>query len=170
MRELFNKGTSVIAIDPIEGKLSVKITHVFDEGCWVWGANFARRYYKFSQLRFNALEEPFPGGDAALTEVIGTQPKKDMKYDADKPRMDLLLSGCPLALEAVSSILTFGAKKYSAHSWQTVERGDERYLAALLRHLTAHAKGEKLDPESGISHLAHAACNAMFILELELRK
>lgn len=119
---------------------------------------------------FIALEEPFPGGDAALTEVIDNQPKKDMKYDADKPRMDLLLSGCPLALEAVSSILTFGAKKYSAHSWQTVERGDERYLAALLRHLTAHAKGEKLDPESGMSHLAHAACNAMFILELELKK
>lgn len=95
---------------------------------------------------------------------------KDMKYDADKPRMDLLLSGCPLALEAVSSILTFGAKKYAAHSWQSVERGEERYLAALLRHLTAHAKGEQNDPESGMSHLAHAACNAMFILELELKK
>lgn len=124
------------------------------------------------QQRAEYYEEPFPGGDTALAAVVDTTinpEKKDMKYDADKPRMDLLLSGCPMALEAVSSILTFGAKKYSAHSWQSVERGEERYLAALLRHLTAHAKGEMNDPESGMPHLAHAACNAMFILELEMR-
>lgn len=93
-----------------------------------------------------------------------------MKYDGGKPRMDLLLSGCPNALEQVSQILTFGAQKYAAHSWQTVPQGEERYLAALLRHLTAHSKGEKNDPESGMSHMAHAACNALFILELEARK
>lgn len=93
-----------------------------------------------------------------------------MKYDSGKPRMDLLLSGCPNALEQVSQILTFGAQKYSAHSWQTVPQGEDRYLAALLRHLTAHGKGEVTDPESGMSHLAHAACNALFILELEARK
>ena len=95
---------------------------------------------------------------------------RGMKYDSGKPRMDLLLAGCPQALEQVSSILTFGAEKYAEHSWQTVPNGDSRYLAALLRHLTAHAKGEKTDPESGMSHLAHAACNALFILELEARK
>lgn len=93
-----------------------------------------------------------------------------MKYDGGKPRMDLLLSGCPNALEQVSQILTFGAQKYAAHSWQTVPQGEDRYLAALLRHLTAHGKGEVNDPESGMSHLAHAACNALFILELEARK
>ena len=102
---------------------------------------------------------------APVTNTVG-----GMKYDGDKPRMDLLLTGCPNALEAVSSILTFGAKKYAAHSWQTVPQGDERYLAALLRHLTAVGKGETLDSESGMLHLAHAACNALFILELELRK
>lgn len=93
-----------------------------------------------------------------------------MKYDGGKPRMDLLLSGCPNALEQVSQILTFGAQKYAAHSWQTVPQGEDRYLAALLRHLTAHGKGEVNDPESGMSHLAHAACNALFILELKARK
>lgn len=92
-----------------------------------------------------------------------------MKYDGGKPRMDLLLSGCPQAITQVAEILTFGAQKYAAHSWQTVPQGSERYLAALLRHLTAHAGGEDKDPESGMSHLAHAACNAMFILELEAR-
>ncbi|QFP93571.1 hypothetical protein [Pectobacterium phage CX5] len=93
-----------------------------------------------------------------------------MKYDGGKPRMDLLLSGCPQALTQVAEILTFGAAKYAAHSWQTVPQGEERYLAALLRHLTAHAGGEDKDAESGMSHLAHAACNALFILELEARR
>ena len=111
----------------------------------------------------------------SLFEMVPGKPpidsaQKDMKYDQGKPRMDLLLDGCPNALEAVASILTFGAQKYAAHSWQSVDNGDARYKAALLRHLTAHAKGEVNDPESGMPHLAHAACNAMFILELELRK
>lgn len=110
--------------------------------------------------------EHFTVVEDTQTTGVGT----GMKYDGDKPRMDLLLSGCPNALEQVAQILTFGAKKYAAHSWQTVPQGDERYLAALLRHLTAHSKGEMNDPESGMSHLAHAACNALFILELEARK
>lgn len=108
--------------------------------------------------------------EAPGKEPLNTVTGGGMKYDDGKPRMDLLLSGCPNALEQVSQILTFGAKKYAAHSWQTVPQGEDRYLAALLRHLTAHSKGEKNDPESGMSHLAHAACNALFILELEARK
>lgn len=90
-----------------------------------------------------------------------------MKYDAGKPRMDLLLDGCPNALLRISDVLTFGAKKYAEHSWHTVAEGKSRYKAALLRHLTAHAMGETLDSESGLPHLAHAACCALFILELE---
>lgn len=96
--------------------------------------------------------------------------KPDLKYDQDKPRMALMLDGCPNALEAVASVLTFGAQKYAAHSWQGVANGEERYKSALLRHLSAVSKGEKFDSESGLHHLAHAACNALFILELELRK
>ena len=93
-----------------------------------------------------------------------------MKYDGGKPRMALLFDGCPNALEAVAQVLTFGAQKYAAHSWQTVPEGEERYKSALLRHLTAVGKGEEIDSESNLHHLAHAACNALFILELELRK
>ncbi|AFY63145.1 hypothetical protein GAP227_27 [Cronobacter phage vB_CskP_GAP227] len=92
-----------------------------------------------------------------------------LKFDGDKPRMDLLLDGCPLALLRISDVLTFGAKKYEAHSWHTVAEGKTRYKAALLRHLTAHAQGEVNDPESGLPHLAHAACCSLFILELEQR-
>lgn len=92
------------------------------------------------------------------------------KADNGKPRMDLLLAGVPNALEGVAEVLTFGAKKYAAHSWKTVPDAADRYLAALMRHLIAHGKGELVDPESGQSHLSHAACNALFILELEKTK
>lgn len=93
-----------------------------------------------------------------------------LKFDGDKPKMDLVLDGMPNALEAIGHVLTFGAKKYEAHSWQTVPQGKSRYKAALMRHLLAHACGEKNDPESGMPHLAHVLCNAAFIYELEHRE
>lgn len=90
-----------------------------------------------------------------------------MKFDGGKPRMDLLLDGCPNALLRVSEVLTFGAEKYAAHNWKTVPDGPARYKAALLRHVTAHAMGEINDQESGLPHLSHAACCLLFMLELE---
>lgn len=115
-----------------------------------------------SQLEAYEKENPQHAGPKT---AVGT----GMKFDGDKPRMDLLLDGCPNALLRVSDVLTFGAKKYEAHSWHTVAEGKSRYKAALLRHLTAHAQGEVNDPESGMPHLAHAACCSLFILELEQR-
>ena len=89
---------------------------------------------------------------------------KDLKFDQGKPKMDLLFEGCPNALKAVGEVLTFGAQKYEAHSWQKVAGGPTRYKAALIRHLLEEGN----DSESGLPHLAHAACNALFILELAL--
>ena len=90
-----------------------------------------------------------------------------IKHDAEKPRMDLL----PFeALEAVAEVLTRGTRKYSDNGWQTVENGERRYLAALLRHLAARERGEMTDPESGLLHAAHAATNALFILWFEIQK
>jgi hypothetical protein len=51
-----------------------------------------------------------------------------------------------------------------------VPEAPRRYTAALLRHLAAREQGEVCDPESGLLHAAHMACNAMFILELELER
>ncbi|AZF94062.1 hypothetical protein HOU71_gp20 [Pectobacterium phage Clickz] len=93
-----------------------------------------------------------------------------VKYDQDKPRMDLLVLDCPRALREVSAVMGYGAKKYSEDNWLRVPDASKRYMAAALRHLTAHTSGEELDPESGYSHLAHFASCALFILELEMRK
>lgn len=91
-----------------------------------------------------------------------------LKFDGQKPKMDLLFDGTPNALLEVGKVLTFGAKKYAAHNWKQVEGGTTRYKAALIRHLLAQSAGEKVDQDSGLPHLAHIACNALFLLELEL--
>ena len=62
--------------------------------------------------------------------------------------------------------MEFGAKKYDRKNWAKVD-DKERYIAAPLRHILAYQQGEKLDKESGISHLAHAICSLLFLLELD---
>lgn len=89
---------------------------------------------------------------------------KGLKCDQDKPRYDLLPAN---AINELAKVLTFGAEKYGAHTWD-IENGLERYRAALLRHTFAIQRGEKYDPESGLLHSAHAQCCAAFITELEL--
>jgi len=86
------------------------------------------------------------------------------KDDQDKIRLDLIE---PEFIEGVGEVLTFGAKKYEADSWQNVEDAENRYYGAVMRHLVAYRKGEETDPESGLSHLKHAACNIMFLLHFE---
>lgn len=85
------------------------------------------------------------------------------KDDSGKLRYDLLP---PVALEAVTRVLTYGAEKYAPDNWRHVNNPDSRYFAAAMRHMMAHKKGEKIDPESGLPHLAHAACSLMFLLEV----
>ena len=93
-----------------------------------------------------------------------TVPKTGVKHDEHKNRLDLIE---PEFIEGVGEVLTFGAEKYEPNSWQKVEDAENRYYAALLRHLMAYRRGETVDPESGLSHLKHIACNAMFLLHFE---
>lgn len=92
------------------------------------------------------------------------------KADAEKPRLDLLVEGMPRALEEVARVLTFGSQKYADHNWQHVDRAQQRYLAAGMRHELALAAGEARDPETGLHHLAHKLCCDLFRLELALRE
>jgi len=97
------------------------------------------------------------------TEGTGMNKTTGIKHDQEKVNMALL---SPIALEKIAQVMTFGAKKYSANNW----RGGfawTRPAAAALRHIYAWLGGEDKDPETGISHLAHASCCLMFLLEFE---
>jgi hypothetical protein len=82
------------------------------------------------------------------------------KHDDGKPRMDLLPFG---ALTEVAHVLTFGAGKYGAYNWHGLSVS--RLFAAALRHLWAWWLREDDDPETGRSHLAHAACCVLMALD-----
>jgi len=90
-----------------------------------------------------------------------------MKFDGEKIKTELLYKDFVEQLEEIAGVLTFGANKYAPRSWQTVPNGFERYYAALIRHTNARNKGELIDPESGRSHLSHAACCLLFMMGLD---
>lgn len=99
--------------------------------------------------------------------MIDTANEESVKNDRkdDKLRWDLL----PLNLiEMVVKVFHFGAKKYGENRWQNLPDAYNRYKGAMLRHLVAYEKGEVLDPESGLPHLAHMAWNALAILFVEI--
>lgn len=84
-----------------------------------------------------------------------------------KLRWDLL----PLDLiEKIVEVYDFGARKYAPNTWKNLENGEDRYRAALLRHLTAHAKGELRDGESGLLHTQHLCWNAIALMHFAIEK
>ena len=98
-----------------------------------------------------------------LNTVAGIPTGTAVKHDQDKLPMHLLSTE---ALEQIAAVLQFGAQKYESHNWR---KGFvwSRPLSAALRHILAFNNGEDRDPESNLSHLAHAACCIMFLLEFE---
>lgn len=90
----------------------------------------------------------------------GQRARGGVKFDADKPPMDLI---DPVALEELAKVLGFGAAKYAKHNWRA-GLAYSRLTAAALRHITAFNRGEDLDPETGLPHPAHAMCCMMFLV------
>lgn len=89
-----------------------------------------------------------------------------IKFDDNKIKMELLPFD---SLLEVGKVLTYGAKKYAPHNWKLI-KDSERYIGALLRHLIAMECGERIDPDSGLTHVSHIACNALFLVHFDLEK
>src|SRR5688572_5557820 len=85
--------------------------------------------------------------------------EKGVKHDQHKRRLDLL--SVP-AMEGTADVLTHGANKYGDRNWE-LGLDYNRPYGALLRHLYAWWNGEDADPDSGMHHLDHAACELMFL-------
>lgn len=88
---------------------------------------------------------------------------KSVKNDIidDKLRWDLL----PMEeIEDIVRVYHAGAKKYGPNKWQNLDNGFERYRAAAARHIMAYLKGERMDKETNVHHLAAAAWNVITML------
>ncbi len=88
-----------------------------------------------------------------------------LKHDGGKPRLDLVP---PEIIEAVGTVMTFGAQKYDKASYRQVD--PKRYRAALMRHICRWLKDPHgVDGDSGLPHLWHIACNVAFLCELDCK-
>ena len=88
-----------------------------------------------------------------------------LRYNEGKPRWDLLPFD---ALDHVAEHYRRGAEKYAERNW---ERGMDwsKCLASLLRHTSAFAQGEDIDPENGALHTEAMAWNALALLTYQIR-
>ena len=96
--------------------------------------------------------------------VSSFEKRKDFtKNDTDKLHWSIL----PFEqVEDVVRVLMKGAKVYSRDNWQNCD-DTNRYIDALLRHVISYVNGEKNDVGQGgdgLSHLAHAVCNCLFLM------
>lgn len=117
------------------------------------------------------LEVPKAVKEWAEQAILGKAYQQDtvstgLKYDDDKPRLDLVPAKATLE---TAKVYTFGAKKYDAHNWRK-GINYSRLIAAAKRHLNTfedHTKSD-FDHESDLHHLAHAIVNLQMLLEFEL--
>lgn len=88
---------------------------------------------------------------------------QDAKADAGKPILTLVP---PQIMFEIEDVREYGNNKYGdPDNWKNVS--PDRYWEALIRHVFAAWNDfRKVDPESGLKHLSHIACNAAFLLQM----
>jgi hypothetical protein len=97
----------------------------------------------------------------ALTFDTPDNPNASMRFNSGKPQLSMVLSARP-ALEGIAKVLEFGAQKYDRDNWKKGLDPDS-VLDSMLRHITKYLDGEYLDDESGLPHIDHIGCNALFL-------
>lgn len=88
-------------------------------------------------------------------DINGTEKGTAARYNDGKPDFSLI----PLCtLEDEAKAWAYGKQKYAAWNWV---RGMDWSIpfACLMRHMSKWQAGEDIDEESGLPHLALAACN-----------
>jgi len=98
----------------------------------------------------------------AAAAAIRPEGERSLRYNTGKPDYSLI----PLAsMKEAAKVLEYGATKYAVDNWRKPTNWRVSY-ACLMRHMAAWQSGEDLDPESGFSHLGHAACNILQMLDM----
>lgn len=94
----------------------------------------------------------------------GVNPKDLAAIRDGKPRLDLLEY---VAQVETAKAMATGAQKYGKKNYRLIPVLASVYGAAIGRHVGAWLDGEDLDPESGLSHIAHIGANVQVILGAE---
>lgn len=84
-----------------------------------------------------------------------------LRYNKGKPQLSLVIEA-RYALEGAAEVLEFGMGKYDRSNWKN-SFPKEQLIDSLMRHLCKFMDGEELDDETGLPHVDHLLCNAIFL-------
>lgn len=96
----------------------------------------------------------------SVGDVRSDEKGSGARYNDGKPDLSLIAL-CTLEDEA--RVWMYGARKYTFWNWAKGMSWSVP-LACALRHLSAWQRGEDIDPESGLPHLAHVMCNLRMLM------
>ena len=117
------------------------------------------------ETNYKYAAECWGGNEYKYWEPYGSkETNQNAKADAGKPQLTLVPRQI---LFDIAEVRAFGTKKYGdPDNWKKVDI--QRYRDAAFRHFMAYLDDPQgNDEESGLSHLAHLACNIAFLCELE---
>lgn len=110
-------------------------------------------------LEFKSISPVFVEPTEDLQES-DTEVSVGKKFDNGKTQWSLLPFD---ALEQVVKVLQHGAEQYGPNNWQQLDDFYNRYWNAAMRHLIQY-RSRQMDPQWNLSHMAHCACNILFLL------
>lgn len=86
------------------------------------------------------------------------KPGMSLRYNEGKLKWSLIHYE---SMEPMVRVLEFGLKKYKIDNWK-IGLDKKENLESMMRHLTRIMDGEEIDPDSGLPHMGHIQCGAMF--------
>jgi uncharacterized protein YuzB (UPF0349 family) len=94
-----------------------------------------------------------------FTQALIDRDKQALRYNQGKVQWSLVDYK---SIEPMVRVLEYGCLKYSKDNWKKGMPASQ-IIESMLRHTYKLLEGELVDPESGIEHVGHIQCNAMFL-------